>query len=77
MAFAGLLCCGPFLTIPAMVVGWMELDAIKKGHAPEAGRWMALAGLWGGLIFTIIHVGGFTLWVLFSMLAASSGSYGY
>ncbi|MGD9562956.1 MAG: hypothetical protein AB7F88_12850 [Pyrinomonadaceae bacterium] len=49
-----ILCCGPFTGIPAAILGWLELEAIKSGQAPEAGRIWAQIGLWGGIAATII-----------------------
>lgn len=49
-----ILCCGPFTGIPAAILGWLELESIKKGQAAEAGRIWAQIGLWGGIAATII-----------------------
>lgn len=49
-----ILCCGPFTGIPAAILGWLELEAIKKGQAAEAGRLWAQIGLWGGIAATLI-----------------------
>lgn len=77
LAIAAFLCCGPFTGVPAAIVGWMELDAIKSGRAPGDNRWMALAGLWGGIAATVIHIGGYVIWMLMGMLSAASGPYYY
>lgn len=77
LAAAGLFCCGPFAGIPAAILGWMELDAIKSGRAPADNRWMALVGLWGGIASTLLHIIGYVVWVLMGMLSAASGSYDY
>lgn len=75
LIIAGLICCGPLASIPAAIVGWMEMDAIKKGQSPPSGMWMAQVGLWGGIIVTILTtIGGF-LFLLLS--AASSDPYYY
>ena len=73
LTIAGLvLCCGPLTAIPAAIVGWMEMDAIKKGQSPSAGMWMAQVGLWGGIAVTIITtIGG----LLFLLLSAASAPY--
>ena len=72
LTVAGLFCCGPLTSIPAAIVGWMEMDAIKKGQSPPAGMWMAQVGLWGGIIVTILTtVGG----LLFLLLSAASNPY--
>jgi hypothetical protein len=71
LTITGLFCCGALTSIPAAIVGWMEIDAIKKGQSPSAGMWMAQVGLWGGIIVTIITtVGG----ILFLMLSAASSN---
>lgn len=77
LAIAALLCCGPFTGVPAAILGWMELEAIKNGRSPQDGRWMALVGLWGGIASTIIHAGFYVLWVLMTMMSAASNPYGY
>ncbi len=77
LAVAALLCCGPFTGLPAAILGWMELDAIKNGRSPQDGRWMALVGLWGGIASTVIHAGFYLLWILMSMMSAATNPYGY
>ena len=69
------LCCGPLTGIPAAIVGWMEISAIKQGQSPPAGMWMAQVGLWGGIIVTILTTVGGVLFLLLS--AASSNPYYY
>ena len=73
LAAAALFCCGPFAGLPAVVLGWMELDAIKAGRASADGKWMALAGVWGGIASALIHIVGYVLWLLLGMLSAVSG----
>ena len=77
LAIVALLCCGPFAGIPAAILGWMELDAIKTGRSSAENKWMAMVGLWGGIATTIIHVAGYVLWILMGMLSAASGPYYY
>ncbi|MCZ2391271.1 MAG: DUF4190 domain-containing protein [Acidobacteria bacterium] len=72
LAIAALVCCGPFAGIPAAIVGWMELDAINKGTSPAGGKWMAQVGLWGGIITSVLHIIGYIIWILLSMMAASN-----
>ncbi|CAN5570955.1 hypothetical protein BH10ACI3_BH10ACI3_08500 [soil metagenome] len=76
LAIAALLCCGPLTGIPAAIVGWMELDAIKKGQSSAAGKWMAMVGLWGGIACTVIHGGLYIIWIMLSLMAAGN-PYGY
>lgn len=69
LTVAGLFCCGFLTGIPAAIVGWMEISAIKNGQSPPAGMWMAQVGLWGGIAVSIITtIGAF----IFLMLSAAS-----
>ncbi len=72
LAIAGLFCCGPFTGVPAAILGWMELDAIKSGRSSSENKWMAMAGLWGGIASAVIHIGGYVLWILMGMLSAAT-----
>lgn len=74
LAIAGFLCCGPILGIPAAILGWMELEAIKNGRSPESGRTMATVGLWGGIVATVGHV---IFWFISFFLGLLSGGGGY
>jgi hypothetical protein len=76
LAIAGLFCCSVFTTVPAIFVGWMELNAIKNGQAPPAGKTLAQWGYWIGIVGTVLHLGGGGLWFLLSLLAAASNPYG-
>lgn len=77
LAVVALLCCGPFAGLPAVILGWMELDAIKSGRAPSDNKWMALVGIWGGIASAAIHIVGYVLWVLMGMLSTASDPYYY
>lgn len=72
LAVAGLLCCGPFTGIPASIVAWLELDAIKNGKSSPDGKTMAQIGFWGGIAVTLIHGIIWVLYILFAMLAAAT-----
>ncbi len=75
LALAGLFCCGPFTSVPAIIVGWMEINAINQGQSSPAGRGMATFGLWGGVIATLLHIGGYLFWALLSLSATSDPYY--
>lgn len=76
MAVAGFFCCSIFTTIPAIVVGWMEMNAIKAGQSSKDGLMFAQIGFWLGIAGTIIHIGGGALWFLLVLLSAASNPYG-
>jgi hypothetical protein len=50
--------CGPFLSIPALILGKQEMDAIRLGQAPRAGELMAKFGFYGGIAVTLLYCGG-------------------
>jgi hypothetical protein len=77
LAIVALICCGPFAGIPAAILGWMELDAIKTGRTPADNKWMAQVGLWGGIVSTVLHIIGYVLYVMLGMLSAMSNPYYY
>jgi hypothetical protein len=66
-----MFCFGPLTGIPAAILGWMELAAIKEGRSDRSNAWMAHVGLWGGIVLSILYVGFVFLMVILS--AASAG----
>lgn len=77
LAIAAFFCCGPFAGIPAAIVGWMELDAIKNGRSPQSGKMMATIGLWGGIAASLLHTVGWFLFAILSMLGGGGDAYYY
>ena len=75
LAIAGFVLCCPLTSIPAVIVGWMEIDAIKKGQSPAAGMKFAQIGVLGGIAATILQAVGFIFWIMLSI--AASTPYGY
>lgn len=72
--------CGPFLSIPGMIMGKLEMNAIAQGQSPQAGLGYAKAGFWIGLIVTILYCGGGIIAAAFGFLgsilnAVGTGSY--
>jgi hypothetical protein len=74
LGLVGLFCLGPIAGIPAAILGFMELNAIKQGQSSPSGKSMASIGFWCGLGGSIVQIGGFLLWILLA-LAASSENY--
>ncbi|MBL8854763.1 MAG: DUF4190 domain-containing protein [Planctomycetaceae bacterium] len=71
LAILALFCFGPLTGIPAAILGWMELTAIKQGRSDQSNAWMAHVGLWGGIVLSILTSGFFFLMLILS--AASAG----
>ena len=65
--------CGPFLSIPALILGKQELDAIRAGQAPRAGETLAKFGFYGGIAVTIIYCG---IGLLYGLLIGFAGIFG-
>ena len=74
LAISAFLCCGPLTGVPAAIVGWMELDAIKNGRSPASGKTMATIGFWGGIVASILHT---IVTIIFILLSALSGGGGF
>jgi hypothetical protein len=77
LAIFALLCCGPFTGVPAAIVGWLELDAIRNGRSPEGGRMMAQVGLWLGIAASIIHIVLAFFMFALGLMSAGGDPYGY
>lgn len=65
--------CGPFLSIPALILGKQELDAIRAGQASKAGETLAKFGFYGGIAVTVLYCG---LGVLYGVLIGFAGIIG-
>ena len=46
--------CGVFLSVPGMILGKMEMNAIRDGRAPKAGETVAKIGFYLGLVVTVL-----------------------
>jgi hypothetical protein len=65
--------CGAFLSIPAMILGKMEMNAIRQGQAPPAGETFAKVGFYVGLVVTILScLAGLLYAILFIGSASNS-----
>ncbi len=47
-------CCGQVIGIVALILGFLELQKIKKGESSEKGKWMAIAAIVVGILDIII-----------------------
>jgi hypothetical protein len=54
LSIVSLVTCGPLLSVPGMIMGKMEMNAINQGQAPRAGENFAKAGFYVGLVVTIL-----------------------
>lgn len=73
LALLGLVMCGPFTAIPAMIIGKQEMNAIDAGEAPIAGKTLAQVGFWVGLAVTILSCLVIMLYVVLLVFGLSYG----
>lgn len=68
LSILGLVMCGFLTSIPGMILGKMEMDAVKVGQAPKAGETLAKIGFYVGIAGTIISclagIVGIVLWIV-------------
>jgi hypothetical protein len=56
LGIAGLVCCGLFTAIPAIILGHMGKKEIDASGGAQSGRGMAQAGFIMGIIGTVLSV---------------------
>ena len=69
----------PFIGgIAAWIIGKMELNKIERGESPDAGKGMAKAGMWLGIINVVLNIlAGIALIIYFVFLAAVISTSGH
>jgi hypothetical protein len=74
LSIVSIFMCGFLTSIPGMILGKMEMNAIRQGQAPSAGEGVAKAGFYIGLIVTILYgliVLGYIFLIVLGLAAAS------
>lgn len=59
-AIASIFCFGPFLAIPAIILGFVARSEIKRTGGQQPGSGLALAGIIIGVIVTVLYITFFT-----------------
>jgi hypothetical protein len=74
LSIISIFTCGPLLSIPGMILGKVEMNAIRQGQAPQAGENFAKAGFYVGLSVTILSclVGLFYVFIVILGTASNS-----
>jgi len=73
LSILGLLACTFFTSIPGLILGKMEMNAINAGEAPRAGETLAKIGFYLGIAGTAIYCLVGIIWAIIAMLSAASG----
>ncbi len=74
LGILSILCMGIFTGIPAIVLGSIELKAIKAGKAPQSGEGMAKVGYILGIIGTVFTCLAALAAVAIAILGVSLGT---
>ena len=74
LSIISIFTCGPFLSIPGLILGKMEMDAIREGQSSPAGETFAKIGFYVGIGATALSCLGILAWVFFVVLGAATGS---
>ena len=54
LSIISIFMCALLTSVPGMILGKMEMNAIRQGQAPPAGEGIAKAGFYIGLVMTIL-----------------------
>ncbi len=54
LSLVSIVSCGPFLSVPGLIMGKLELDAIRRGQSPLAGETFAKIGYYAGIAITAL-----------------------
>ena len=72
LSIVGVFLCGLFTSIPGMILGKLEMNAIREGRASAAGDGFAKTGFYVGMVGTALSLlcGGFYLLSFFASYAS-------
>jgi hypothetical protein len=73
LSILGLIACGFLTSIPGLILGKMEMNAINAGEAPRAGETLAKVGFYLGIAGTAIYCLVGVIWAVIAMIGATSG----
>ena len=74
LSIVSIFICGFFTSIPGMILGKMEMNAIRQGQAPTAGEGIAKAGFYIGLVVTILYGLGTLAYIFLIVLGLAAAS---
>lgn len=70
LSIVSVFTCGPLLSIPGLILGKMELNAIRQGQAPAAGETFAKIGFYLGIAATALSCLVGIVWLLIASMGA-------
>ena len=60
--------CGPFTAIPGIILGKMELNAIRDGRSPSSNEGIAKAGFYVSIGVTVLYTLIFIIALMFGLI---------
>ena len=66
--------CGPLFSIPGLILGKQELNAIRAGQAPPAGEVLAKIAYYAGIVATVLSCLGGIAWLVAVFFGVITGS---
>ena len=73
LSIVSIVTCGPFLSIPGLILGKVELNAIREGRAPQAGETYAKVGFYLGIAVTALSCVAGIVWTMLVFFGALGG----
>lgn len=73
LSIISIFTCGPLLSIPGLILGKMEMNAIREGLAPQAGETFAKVGFYLGIAVTALSCLLVIFWAFFFWTAGTLG----
>lgn len=74
LSLVSIVTCGPFLSIPGLILGKQEIDAIRRGESPVAGEGFAKVGYWVGVVVTALSCLAGIVYAIIVMIALGSAN---
>ena len=75
LSLISVVTCGPLLSIPGMILGKSEMNAIAEGRSPQAGETYAKVGFYVGIGVTVLSCLGFIAWLVMMAVGAGFGAF--
>jgi hypothetical protein len=75
LSIVSIATCGPFLSIPGLILGKMEMNAIRDGQASRAGETFAKIGFYLGIAVTVLSCVLGLIWTAIMIAGAASNSF--
>ncbi len=74
LSILGIVGCGFLTSVPGMILGKMEMNAISAGQAPKAGEVLAKVGFYLGIAGTVLSCLLGIIWAVLAFVGAAANS---